>query len=928
MIGPAAISCGGDKTTGLVASAHMARLVSALLGSLILLIGQRPLLAQLPVIRLLTVFPPGGRAGSEVEVTVAGADLDEANQLHFSHAGINAKPKVSGTNAAPEPNQFIVSIATNVAPGVYDLRVVGRFGISNPRAFVVSHLPENNVPGTNLSAANAAAISLDTITYGRSEANAAQFYKFNAKKGQRILVECKAREMDSKMEPALVLYGAGGKELQRTRSGGLIDFSAPADGEYHLKLHDFLFRGGGEYFYRLAISTGPRIDFVFPPSGLAGSRGKFMLYGRNLPGGTAVKDVTIEGKSLEQLEVEIEFPPAAGAQKQFSCWQQPAEVTLDAFEYRLTGPPGVSNPVLLSFATGPVVPERSPNEQPAQAQSISVPCEVVGQFYPAGDRDWFTFEARKGDVFWVEIFSQRLGLVTDPFVLIQRVTKNEKGEEKVSDLKELYDADSDIGGVEYKTATRDPSGRLEVADDGTYRIQVRDLFNGAQPDPRLVYRLSIRKETPDFRLVAAPQPPPSPNKEAKEAVLWTPLLRRGETLPIKVMAFRRDNFSGDIELKVENLPAGVTANEARIEKDKNSTMLLLTAAEEAASWVGPLRITGKSKIGESEAVREARGATVNWSVPDYNVDAIQSRLSRDLVLALSGVETSPISIETSEKKPSEVAEGTRLKIPLKVIRRADFNGNLKLKAVGLSALDKLKEIEVDGKATNATVEIDLAEHKMAPGQYSFYLQTQTPGKYRNNPEAAKAAEEALKQAEKLVADLAAALKTAPEIKQAAVKTAADSAAKAKAAAEAAGTATQAATEAEALTKTAAEKLTAAQTALQAKPDDPDLLAAKAAAAKAVEEAESKAKAAREAKSAAEKSAAEAQAKAKADAEAQVAAEKAEAEAPGKLKEAEKNKETAAARAKETAKRAEPRDVTVTVYSAPIHFKVTPALTTK
>jgi len=36
---------------------------------------------------------------------------------------------------------------------------------------------------------------------------------------------------------------------------------------------------------------------------------------------------------------------------------------------------------------------------------------------------------------------------------------------------------------------------------------------------------------------------------------------------------------------------------------------------------------------------------------------------------------------------------------------------------------------------------------------------------------------------------------------------------------------------------------------------------------------------------------------------------------------------AANRAKETAKTAEPRDVTLTVYSAPINLKITPALTT-
>ncbi len=310
----------------------------------------------------------------------------------------------------------------------------------------------------------------------------------------------------------------------------------------------------------------------------------------------------------------------------------------------------------------------------------------------------------------------------------------------------------------------------------------------------------------------------------------------------------------------------------------------------------------------------------------YNIDAIQSRLTRDFVLAVSGVETAPISIEPSESKLWETSEAGKLQIPVKLTRRADFNANLKLKAVGISALDKLKELELDGKATNATVEIDLKEHKIPTGTHSFYLQTQTPGKYRNNPEAAKAAEEALKQAEKLVADLTAAVKKAPEVKQAAIKAATESAAKAKAASDAVAAAAKAEGEAEAFVKAAAEKLSAAKTALETKPDDKDLLAAKEAAAKATEEAESKSKAALEAKVVAEKAATEAQAKAKADAETQLAAEKADAEAPAKLKTAEKSKELAANRAKETARIAEPRDVTVTVYSVPINLKITPALT--
>jgi hypothetical protein len=699
-----------------------------------------------------------------------------------------------------------------------------------------------------------------------------------------------------------------------------MDFTPSADGEYIVKVHDFLFRGGGDYFYRLSVRTGPHIDFVFPPSGMAGTKSKYVLYGRNLPGSKPAGNLAVNGKPLEQLEVEIELVRDPTAQKQVSAPQKIADATLDAFEYRLRTPRGISNPVLIGYTSGPVVAEQEPNDQPAQAQNISPPCEYVGQFYPKGDRDWLTFEAKKGDAFWVEVFSQRMGLPTDPFVLIQRIGKNDKGEEQISDVKELNDSDSEIGGVEYKTGTRDPSGRFEAEETGVYRILVRDFFNGSEADPRLVYRLSVRKMTPDFQLVAVPQTPP-PKKDSKEAFVWTSLLRRGETMPIKVMAFRRDGFNGNIDLKVEDLPAGVTFSETTVEKDKSSAILLITAADTAQGWVGPLKIMGKAKIGNGQVSREARGATLNWDVSDYGVAAIQSRLTRDFILALSGVESAPVSIEPGESKPWEIIEKGKINIPIKITRRADFNGALKLKAVGIGALDKMKEIDVAEKATNVTVQLDLAEYKIPAGTHSFHLQTQTSGKYRNNPEAAKAADEALKEAEKLVTELTAALKKAPELKQEATKRAAESADKAKAASDAAAAASKAAAETEVLVKTATEKLASAKVALEAKSDDQELIAAKDAAVKTVEEVQSKSKAALESKAHAEKALTEAQAKAKIDADAKATAEKAEAEAPARLKDAEKKKELAATRAKETAKIAEPRDVTVTVYSAPINLKI-------
>jgi len=181
---------------------------------------------------------------------------------------------------------------------------------------------------------------------------------------------------------------------------------------------------------------------------LPGTKNKYDLYGRNLPGGATTQLKSVDGKPLEQLAVEIELPGDSAARQRLITGLplKPADAVLDGIEYRLSTSKGVSNPVLLSFATAPVVIEQEPNDKPERAQKISLPCEVAGQFYPAGDSDWFSFEAKKDEIYWVELFSRRLGSPTASFALVQRVTKNDKGEEKVSDALEIYGSDTNIGG--------------------------------------------------------------------------------------------------------------------------------------------------------------------------------------------------------------------------------------------------------------------------------------------------------------------------------------------------------------------------------------------------------------------------------------------------------------------------------------------------
>lgn len=688
---------------------------------LALLLSVCALRAQLPVARLHSIFPPGSQIGINTVVKINGADLDDLSELRFSNPGITGAKNADG--------QFTALASTNVSPGIYEARVIGRFGASNPRAFVVGDRPEVPDADTNKSFAAAQEISPGSVVNGRANPAAPDFFRLKLAKGQRLIFDCLAREIDSRMDPVMVLFNSAGREVGRARTGGPLDFTAPAEGDYILKLHDSQFRGGDEYWYRLDARSGPWIDFVFPSAIEPGAKSKITLFGRNLPGGTASRC-----NGLEKLDVEVEAP-REGISSYLANLPEDAEA--DVFEYRLNSPNGSSNPALISLATAAPVLE---TDEPIQ--TVAPPCEIQGQFYPENDVDVFQFSAAKGEVYWIEIFSQRLGLNTDPFAVIQLVTKNDKGEEKISDVQEMYDSDANIGGNELNTATRDPAWRLEAKEDATYRIRVRDLFAETIADPRRVYRLSIRREAPDFRLIAYPPAPPPLNKDSKEITSWGAFLRRDDTIPIRVLALRRDGYSGEIDVTAESLPTGVSAAPLKLPAGSASGFLMLSATKDAPNWTGALGIVGRAKIGDREIRRTARAAAILWNVSDYNNEAVQSHLTHESLLTVSGGEVASLALRAAADKPVEVVAGAKANLSLEILRRGDFNGPLKFKTL----FEPAKEFEVDGKATNATFELDLSQTKLAPGIHSLPLYATSPGKYRRiTSDEAKATEEELKK---------------------------------------------------------------------------------------------------------------------------------------------------------------------------------------
>lgn len=577
--------------------------------------------AQLPQARLFATHPSGGQRGTTVDVTLTGGtDLEETTHLYFSHPGIHAVPKMQTADGKSQPiaGQFVVTISSDVPVGVYDIRARGKFGLSNPRTFSVGDRREVLETEPNNAPEQAMVVELNTVVNGRSDSGAdLDWYRFTAKAGQRTLISLRSRRIDSRMDGVLELYQAGRRVAHQHIQGRhepVIDFTPAADGEYLLKVHDFVYGGSAEFFYRLSIFTGPHVDFVIPASGLANASGEFAVFGRNLPGGQPAGVNGADGRPLDVLRMQI---AAIADPASFLPGEQvsPDESGNDGVPFSLSSPAGSSNPVTVYFASAPTAVEQEPNNTPEKAQTVAVPLEITGQFQVRGDLDLYQFEAKSGQVFWIEVFGQRNGTLADPVLAIDQVKKDDKGVETLARITALDDNATNIGGGQFNTVTDDPVFRFAAPGDGIFRITIRDRAFENRGDPSLVYRLSIRKENPDFRLVVLPAFPTTDPNQLQNT--WDLALRKGDNAHLTVMAFRRDGFTGAIDIQAEGLPTGVTCSGACIPANQNVCNLVVSSSENAAEWFGAIRILGRGRIEDPTAVAAetngvaARTAAVN-----------------------------------------------------------------------------------------------------------------------------------------------------------------------------------------------------------------------------------------------------------------------------------------------------------------------------
>lgn len=657
--------------------------------------------AELPMPRFDRLVPLGGVAGASVEVEVLGADLEEAARLAFDHPGLSATP-VEG-----KERRFKIAIAADTPTGTYDAWLVGKYGVSNPRIFaVLRDLTDVAESEPNNSADKAQLIVVNSVVHGSSDQNDQDVFRFTARRGQRLTVQCRAGKLDSALDPILTLTNSQGTLIAANGDyfgrDPLIDFVAPADGDYLASLSDLSYRGG--HPYELIVSDAPQIENAFPRAVRAGETTELTFFGRNLGGGAAAGNRRVNDLPLDELRIAVTPPAEVVDRGKFLFREHPtdhatlptaATCTLRGFQ-ALTGLPRELGPaVALVVSDQPVTLEREPNDSPEAAQRVELPVVASGRFDGPRDGDWYELGPVEAGTYYVDVYCERIGGRADPYVAVV--------DEQGNRVAELDDYGHRVNA--FDGHLRDPSGSVNLAANKKYRLLVQDRYR--RGGDRYQYVLSVRKPNPDFFVAAMHRQNPGPGGLT---------VGRGGASYLDVVIHGQDGFNGPVTIEAENPPAGLRVEPAVIYG--NSGVVVVRADENSPDSFDSLRLVATGMRGDQSLRREVRPYTRVSNDTNYQ----SSRPMRQLPVAIRDVapfvvQFDPAGITVDAGKKIDVRLTLQRRWPDAVnavtVQPLSFPGNFKLGN---------QEFKPEMKELTASLEVAAGTR---PGEYTLAVQCQS-----------------------------------------------------------------------------------------------------------------------------------------------------------------------------------------------------------
>ncbi len=475
-----------------------------------------------------------------------------------------------------------VTVAPDAPPGPRELTLTAARGVSNPLVFHVGQVPEIcrkpmlSAPLQVLGKEEQALrkrpadeveqrITLPCTANGQIASGEVNRYRFEARKGQRLVFSAQARQLVPFMadavpgwfQPVMAVYDAQGKEMAycddyRFKPDPVILFEVPKDGEYTFTIFDAIYRGREDFVYRVTAGELPFITSIFPLGARVGTAAKVEMKGWNLD------------------KAELLLPPSdAGPGTHWIAAKRGAVV---------------SNFVPFALGTLPETFEQEPNDDLTHAQKVTLPTIINGRIdrrpRVRGARDWdvFQFSGRAGETVVAEVFARRLD---SPLDSVLKIT--DSGGKLLA-----YNDDFEDPQAGTNTHDADSYVSLKLPADGTYYVHLGDIARAGGEE--YAYRLRIGPPQPDFALFCVPSSVSLPSKGNGA---------------VKIQVIRKDGFSGPIKLGLKDPPAGFSSFPLTVSGTQSVARLAMKTTLTATPQPVNLVIEGRAKIGQAEVVHAA-----------------------------------------------------------------------------------------------------------------------------------------------------------------------------------------------------------------------------------------------------------------------------------------------------------------------------------
>ncbi len=461
-------------------------------------------------------------------------------------------------------------------PGQRELVLATPHGASNPLPFHVGQLPEvvkkpmvtaeYQVLGKEELALRKRPpieepdrIALPCVLNGQIASGEVNRYRFEAKKGQRLVITAQARQLvpfiadavPGWFQPVMTLCNARGQEVAygddyRFKPDPVILFQVPEDGEYTLHIADALYRGREDFVYRIAIGELPFLTNIFP-------------LGRRVGDATAIR---MTGWNLDSAVLE-----------------QPGLDAEPGIRYVTAKNKGVvSNRLPFAIDQLPECNEIEPNDDPSHAQKVQLPIIVNGRINRRGDCDVFQFSGHAGDTVVAEVSARRLDSPLDSLLRITDAANN------------LLALNDDHETPEYGVDTHHADSYLMVKlpADGIYRIHLSDLARDGGEE--FGYRLRLSAPQPDFALFVVPS---------------SITMRSKAAAAMSVYAVRKDGFAGPIKVQIIKSPEGFSSPSLTLAPTQTSGKISLKTTWTDTEHPVLFSVEGVAKLGERNIAHAA-----------------------------------------------------------------------------------------------------------------------------------------------------------------------------------------------------------------------------------------------------------------------------------------------------------------------------------